>query len=203
MNFLLIFVGLFFLTFIGFIVGIILLIVRKEKWAGIIAAGLSMGIGFYIILGGLNLITSSLLQSFSNPFAFTYDLEGYADDYSDEYSDDFVDDFINVKYGETVTMTDESLVTVYKPVMSREQTGYDVYAVKVKVENPSTEKITFYSDDVSLYDLADEDYGEDVTEEYLEETINPGETKNLTLYYEVYNFGPYDVEYGDYNWTEQ
>lgn len=63
-------VGLFLLTFIGVVVGIVLLIVRKEKWAGIIVAGLSLGIGFCIMIAGLNLVTTNLLQTFSNPFSF-------------------------------------------------------------------------------------------------------------------------------------
>ncbi|MGC9248866.1 hypothetical protein [Listeria ivanovii] len=201
MNLLLILVGFFLLTFIGLIVGIVLLIVRKEKWAGIIVAGLSLGIGFYIILGGLNLVTTSLLQSFSNPFAFTSDF-GNSDSYSDDYTDDFDDDYIDVKYGQTVTMDDESTVIINKPVMYREKADYDIYSVNVKVKNSGAEEIIFSSEDVLLYDHADDDYGEEITEKAFSGIIKLGETKELTLFYKVYNFGPYDVEYDNYNWTE-
>lgn len=64
-------ISLFILTFIGVVVGIILLIVRKERWAGIIVAGLSFGIGFYVLLAGLNLATVSLLQALIIHFLFT------------------------------------------------------------------------------------------------------------------------------------
>ncbi|AIS59865.1 DUF4352 domain-containing protein [Listeria ivanovii] len=201
MNLLLILVGFFLLTFIGLIVGIVLLIVRKEKWAGIIVSGLSLGIGFYIILGGLNLVTTSLLQSFSNPFSFTSDF-GNSDSYSDDYTDNFDDDYIDVKYGQTVTMDDESTVTINKPVIYREKADYDIYSVNMKVKNSGADEITFSSEDVLLYDYADDDYGEEITEKVFSGTIKPGETKELTLFYKVYNFGPYDVEYDNYNWTE-
>ncbi|EAE5089707.1 hypothetical protein E1V59_13430, partial [Listeria monocytogenes] len=55
-------VSLFILTFIGVVVGIILLIVRKEKWAGIIVAGLSVGIGFLVLVAGLNITTIKLFE---------------------------------------------------------------------------------------------------------------------------------------------
>lgn len=114
MNLLLILVGLFLLTFIGLIIGIVLLIIRKEKWAGIIVAGLSIGIGFYILLAGLNLATISLMQNLSNPSTFS-DFGSSSDSYSDNYEDEYTDDYTNVKYGETATMEDESLITINKP----------------------------------------------------------------------------------------
>lgn len=197
MNLLLILVGLFLLTFIGMVIGIVLLIIRKEKWAGIIVAGLSIGIGFYILLAGLNLATINLLQNFSNPSTFS-DFGSSSNNYDDE----FTDDYINVKYGETTTLDDESLITINKPTVSREETDYDIYEVKVKVENPSTDDISFSSEDVYIYDQADDDYGDEITEKAFSGTIKPGETKEVTIFFRVYNFGPYEVEYDNYNWTE-
>lgn len=197
MNLLLILVGLFLLTFIGMVIGIVLLIIRKEKWAGIIVAGLSIGIGFYILLAGLNLATINLLQNFSNPSTFS-DFGSSSNNYDDE----FTDDYINVKYGETATLDDESLITINKPTVSREETDYDIYEVKVKVENPSTDDISFSSEDVYIYDQADDDYGDEITEKAFSGTIKPGETKEVTIFFRVYNFGPYEVEYDNYNWTE-
>ncbi|MBM5604153.1 DUF4352 domain-containing protein [Listeria seeligeri] len=197
MNLLLILVGLFLLTFIGMVIGIVLLIIRKEKWAGIIVAGLSIGIGFYILLAGLNLATINLLQNFSNPTTFS-DFGSSSNNYDDE----FTDDYINVKYGETATLDDESLITINKPTVSREETDYDIYEVKVKVENPSTDDISFSSEDVYIYDQADDDYGDEITEKAFSGTIKPGETKEVTIFFRVYNFGPYEVEYDNYNWTE-
>ncbi|EFS03159.1 conserved hypothetical protein, partial [Listeria seeligeri FSL S4-171] len=141
------------------VIGIVLLIIRKEKWAGIIVAGLSIGIGFYILLAGLNLATINLLQNFSNPSTFS-DFGSSSNNYDDE----FTDDYINVKYGETATLDDESLITINKPTVSREETDYDIYEVKVKVENPSTDDISFSSEDVYIYDQADDDYGDEITE---------------------------------------
>ncbi|MBC1443032.1 DUF4352 domain-containing protein [Listeria seeligeri] len=201
MNLLLILVGLFLLTFIGLIIGIMLLIIRKEKWAGIIVAGLSIGIGFYILLAGLNLATISLMQNLSNPSTFS-DFGSSSDSYSDNYEDEYTDDYTNVKYGETATMEDESLITINKPKVSREEADYDIYEVKVKVENPSTDDISFSSEDVYIYDQADDDYGDEITEKAFSGTIKPGETKEVTIFFKVYNFGPYDVEYDNYNWTE-
>ncbi|MBF2476378.1 DUF4352 domain-containing protein [Listeria seeligeri] len=197
MNLLLILVGLFLLTFIGMVIGIVLLIIRKEKWAGIIVAGLSIGIGFYILLAGLNLATINLLQNFSNPSTFS-DFGSSSNNYDDE----FTDDYINVKYGEMATLDDESLITINKPTVSREETDYDIYEVKVKVENPSTDDISFSSEDVYIYDQADDDYGDEITEKAFSGTIKPGETKEVTIFFRVYNFGPYEVEYDNYNWTE-
>lgn len=197
MNLLLILVGLFLLTFIGMVIGIVLLIIRKEKWAGIIVAGLSIGIGFYILLAGLNLATINLLQNSSNPSTFS-DFGSSSNNYDDE----FTDDYINVKYGETATLDDESLITINKPTVSREETDYDIYEVKVKVENPSTDDISFSSEDVYIYDQADDDYGDEITEKAFSGTIKPGETKEVTIFFRVYNFGPYEVEYDNYNWTE-
>ncbi|WP_270998409.1 DUF4352 domain-containing protein [Listeria seeligeri] len=197
MNLLLILVGLFLLTFIGMVIGIVLLIIRKEKWAGIIVAGISIGIGFYILLAGLNLATINLLQNFSNPSTFS-DFGSSSNNYDDE----FTDDYINVKYGETATLDDESLITINKPTVSREETDYDIYEVKVKVENPSTDDISFSSEDVYIYDQADDDYGDEITEKAFSGTIKPGETKEVTIFFRVYNFGPYEVEYDNYNWTE-
>ncbi|KKD43790.1 DUF4352 domain-containing protein [Listeria seeligeri] len=197
MNLLLILVGLFLLTFIGMVIGIVLLIIRKEKWAGIIVAGLSIGIGFYILLAGLNLATIKLLQNSSNPSTFS-DFGSSSNNYDDE----FTDDYINVKYGETATLDDESLITINKPTVSREETDYDIYEVKVKVENPSTDDISFSSEDVYIYDQADDDYGDEITEKAFSGTIKPGETKEVTIFFRVYNFGPYEVEYDNYNWTE-
>lgn len=197
MNLLLILVGLFLLTFIGMVIGIVLLIIRKEKWAGIIVAGLSIGIGFYILLAGLNLATIKLLQNSSNPSTFS-DFGSSSNNYDDE----FTDDYINVKYGETATLDDESLITINKPTVSREETDYDIYEVKVKVENPSTDDISFSSEDVYIYDQADDDYGDEITEKVFSGTIKPGETKEVTIFFRVYNFGPYEVEYDNYNWTE-
>lgn len=197
MNLLLILVGLFLLTFIGMVIGIVLLIIRKEKWAGIIVAGLSIGIGFYILLAGLNLATINLLQNFSNPSTFS-DFGSSSNNYDDE----FTDGYINVKYGETATLDDESLITINKPTVSREETDYDIYEVKVKVENPSTDDISFSSEDVYIYDQADDDYGDEITEKAFSGTIKPGETKEVTIFFRVYNFGPYEVEYDNYNWTE-
>ncbi|WP_270994202.1 DUF4352 domain-containing protein [Listeria seeligeri] len=197
MNLLLILVGLFLLTFIGMVIGIVLLIIRKEKWAGIIVAGLSIGIGFYILLAGLNLATINLLQNSSNPSTFS-DFGSSSNNYDDE----FTDDYINVKYGETATLDDESLITINKPTVSREETDYDIYEVKVKVENPSTDDISFSSEDVYIYDQADDDYGDEITEKAFSGTIKHGETKEVTIFFRVYNFGPYEVEYDNYNWTE-
>lgn len=198
-------VGLFLLTFIGVVVGIVLLIVRKEKWAGIIVAGLSLGIGFCIMIAGLNLVTTNLLQTFSNPFSFSSygnGLDNYSDDYSQGDDTESLDDYIDVSYGEEVILDDESSITISKPEMYREKADYDVYKVRVKFENTSNDTVSFSSDDVSLYDNADEEYGEQITEKSFSGDVQPGETKELVLYYEVYNFGPYDVEYDNYNWTE-
>ncbi|EAC8463910.1 DUF4352 domain-containing protein [Listeria monocytogenes] len=197
--------SLFTLTFIGVIVGIIFLIVRKEKWVGIIVAGLSMGIGFLVLIIGLNVTTIKLFEGMNNPSS-TYNYEAdynyeTSDDYDDEYDEDYYDDYTDVKYGEAVEIENNSTVTIYKPELSQKKEGYDIYKVKVKYVNTSSDPIRFYSEDVSLYDSADDDYGRQITEDAFSGEIQPGETKELTLYYEVYNLGPYDVEYDNYNWT--
>ncbi|EAD5842511.1 TPA: DUF4352 domain-containing protein [Listeria innocua] len=197
-------ISLFILTFIGVVVGIILLIVRKERWAGIIVAGLSFGIGFYVLLAGLNLATVSLLQGFNNPFSF-YGGSGtdvYSNDYAESYDEDYYNDYTDVDYGEPVVLENDSTITVYKPEEFQKKDGYDIYKVKVKFENTGTDPIPFYSEDVSLYDDAAEDYGQQITEDSFTGDVQPGETKELTLYYEVYNFGPYSIEYDNYSWTE-
>ncbi|MBC2267417.1 DUF4352 domain-containing protein [Listeria sp. FSL L7-0083] len=197
-------ISLFILTFIGVVVGIILLIVRKERWAGIIVTGLSFGIGFYVLLAGLNVTTVSLLQGFNNPFSF-YSNSGtdvYSNDYAENYDEDFYNDYTDVDYGESVVLENDSTITVYKPEVSQKKDGYDVYQVKVKYENTGVDPTPFYSENISLYDDAAEDYGQQITEDGFSGDVQPGETKELTLYYEVYNFGPYSIEYDNYSWTE-
>ncbi|EIU7103148.1 DUF4352 domain-containing protein, partial [Listeria monocytogenes] len=124
-----------------------------------------------------------------------------SDDYDDEYDENYYDDYTDVHYGESVEIENDSTVTIYKPELSQKKEGYDIYKVKVKYVNTSSDSITFYSEDVSLYDSADDDYGRQIINDAFSGEIQPGETKELTLYYEVYNLGPYDVEYDNYNWT--
>ncbi|PCX40749.1 DUF4352 domain-containing protein [Listeria monocytogenes] len=196
--------SLFILTFIGVVVGIILLIVRKEKWAGIIVAGLSVGIGFLVLVAGLNITTIKLFEGFNNPLSihnYNSSNDPFTNDYSEDYDDDYYDDYIDVSYGESVEIENDSTVTIYKPELFQIKESYDIYKVKVKYANTSSDPISFYSEDIALYDNADDDYGQQITEEGFAGEIQPGETKELTLYYEVYNLGPYDVEYDNYNWT--
>ncbi|HDA9690412.1 TPA: DUF4352 domain-containing protein, partial [Listeria innocua] len=121
---------------------------------------------------------------------------------AESYDEDYYNDYTDVDYGEPVVLENDSTITVYKPEVSQKNDGYDIYKVKVKFENTGTDPLPFYSEDISLYDDAAEDYGQQITEDSFTGDVQPGETKELTLYYEVYNFGPYSIEYDNYSWTE-
>ncbi|MBC2192840.1 DUF4352 domain-containing protein [Listeria sp. FSL L7-0229] len=199
-------ISLFTLTFIGVVVGIILLIVRKERWAGIIVAGLSFGIGFFVLIAGLNVVTASLSKLANNPFSiYNYESDGDTNtsNFEEDYDENYYDDYTDVNFDEAVTIENGSTVTISKPELSQKKEGYEIYKVKVKFENTSSDPIEFFSEDVSLYDNTDDDYGQQITEDKFSGEIQAGESKELTLYYEVFNSGPYDVEYDNYNWTEQ
>ncbi|MBC2329587.1 DUF4352 domain-containing protein [Listeria swaminathanii] len=198
-------ISLFTLTFIGVVVGIILLIVRKERWAGIIVTGLSFGLGFCVLLAGLNVATATLFEASNNPFSiYNYDAgeDLYANNFEEDYDEDYYDDYTDVNFGEAVTIENGSTVTISKPELSQKKEGYEIYKVKVKFENTGSDAVMFYSEDVSLYDDTDDDYGQQITEDDFSGEVQPGEAKEITLYYEVFNSGPYDVEYDNYNWTE-
>ncbi|GAB3961124.1 hypothetical protein GCM10027614_83460 [Micromonospora vulcania] len=143
--------------------------------------GIIRGNRLLVLVAGLNITTIKLFEGFNNPLSihnYNSSNEPFTNDYAEDYDEDYYDDYIDVSYGESVEIENNSTVTIYKPELTQMKEGYDIYKVKVKYANTSSDPISFYSEDIALYDNADDDYTNKLRKKVLLEKFNQGRQKN-------------------------
>ncbi|AQY51184.1 hypothetical protein UE46_09065 [Listeria weihenstephanensis] len=213
-----------FLCFVALVVGVILLIVRKNKWPGAIMTSASaflgiifcgvfaVGIAFsglssdYSMMGNHSMMYDDLMDGSNYD-----DTNGEDDPYdgSEEYSEDegyYADDYITYKVGQVAEFEDNVWINVTKlekwpgdTDLDSPMAGYYVKAT-VTIENKGTRSATYYADDFLIYDNTGAE-GDNAYKEDWREIVKPGTKVTKTVYFDVYGDGPFHVALYDVSWS--
>ncbi|WP_059141386.1 DUF4352 domain-containing protein [Paenilisteria newyorkensis] len=223
---LILFSGFFlFLCLVALIVGIILLVVRKNKmpgaimtssatFLGIIFCGVfamslifSGGYSHDMMMGDRSMMYDDLMDG-SN-----YDDTGGEDDpyddseeYYDEDYDYFSDEYTEYKVGQVAEIEDNVFVNVTKiekwagdKEFHSPMAGYYVKAT-VTIENKDVRSTTYYADDFLIYDK-DGLEGDNAYKEDWRVVVKPGTKVTKEIYFDVYGDGPFHIACYDASWS--
>ncbi|EUJ51579.1 DUF4352 domain-containing protein [Paenilisteria rocourtiae] len=216
-----------FLCLIALIVGIILLIVRRNKMLGAIMTSSSAFLG--IIFCGV-LVSSMILSSGfpgmsmmrDHPMMYddlmdgsTYDDTGGEDDpyndYDEYYDEDedyeyFSDDYTQYKVGQAAEVEDNVFINITKmekwagdKEFNSPMAGYYVKAT-VTIENKASRSTTYYADDFLIYDN-DGLEGDNAYKEDWRVVVKPNTKVTKEIYFDVYGDGPFHIACYDASWS--
>ncbi|MBC6307963.1 DUF4352 domain-containing protein [Listeria sp. FSL L7-1582] len=223
---LILFAGFFlFLCLVGLIVGIILLIVRKNKMPGAIMMSSATFLG--IIFCGVFAISFIFSGSYASDSMMdnqsmmyddlmdgsTYDdTDGEDDPYNDseEYYDEdydyFSDEYTEYKVGQAAEVDDNVFVNVTKiekwagdKEFHSPMAGYYVKAT-VTIENKDVRSTTYYADDFLIYDN-DGLEGDNAYKEDWRVVVKPGTKVTKEIYFDVYGDGPFHIVCYGVSWS--
>ncbi|MBC1473583.1 DUF4352 domain-containing protein [Listeria grandensis] len=212
-----------FLCLAGLIVGIILLVVRKNKLPGAIMTSASMFLGIIfsgvlvsgLIFGGVasDVSVDRSMMHDNLMDGSTYDDTGGEDEPYDEYDnydegdyDYFSDDYTQYKVGQVAEFEDNVWVNVTKiekwpgdKELNSPMAGYYVKAT-VTIENKGVRSVTYYADDFLIYDK-DGLEGDNAYKEDWRAIVKPATKVTKTVYFDVYGDGPFHIALYDVSWS--
>ncbi|WP_239253984.1 DUF4352 domain-containing protein [Listeria ilorinensis] len=198
---------LFILSLIGLVGGILILILRKKKPLGITLISVSGVVFLFLSCWFIGQLLFSVYQDYEKAVSeenTSAALNPNYGDGSDSYTDDYFDDYREGAFGNTMTTSNQIVVTVSKPSTGDlDERGLEkYYKIDVAITNHSDENLYVSADDFYLYDYTTDIYPDVIDKDYFHEKIEPGKSANFSVYFDyIDDDAELEVEYADLIWS--